>query len=180
MFRKKHASQNLAPESPETEQDTDFDTGHFRTLSDFTNCYLCEKKLSKSSMKKNCYRCGMVFCQTCRGYERKLNSRGEPDDLGSLHKVCRKCYTQEQTIGAIREHEKHFKSRRRRISDMKSKDSDEKLKRLEDISKKDQKPEYPTGNQKLIQLRGREERDYLERPEAVLSLYCMPEKVQSD
>ena len=36
MFRKKHASQNLAPESPETEQDTDFDTGHFRTLSDFS------------------------------------------------------------------------------------------------------------------------------------------------
>ena len=67
---------------------------HYCSLENATTCAneSCCKHFVWSDRKRNCCMCGKAFCRKCTKLLRKLSQNAEPDLLGTLRNVCKKCF----------------------------------------------------------------------------------------
>ena len=67
---------------------------HYCSLENATTCANenCCKHFVWSDRKRNCCMCGKAFCRKCTKLLRKLSQNAEPDLLGTLRNVCKKCF----------------------------------------------------------------------------------------
>ena len=67
---------------------------HYKPIPNAAKCasFTCRRRFGLGVRKRNCCRCGEVFCRNCTKFQRKLSQNAEPDPLGSAHPVCEKCF----------------------------------------------------------------------------------------
>ena len=73
----------------------------------------CRKRFAMLDRRRNCCKCGEVFCRRCTNYRRKLSANAVPDSFGTFQHVCKKCFNQYSLFGGSRDLIGEFSSIRR-------------------------------------------------------------------
>ena len=86
---------------------------HWKPTATASKCAnpLCRKLFSSVlDRRRNCSMCGLVFCQKCTNYNRRLSSNAQPNPLGLFYSVCQICFNFHNAFGGVTDHMREFQT----------------------------------------------------------------------
>lgn len=95
---------------------------HWANAAQASKCADCRKRFTSIlDRRRNCHKCGKVFCRHCTNYQKKLSAIAEPDPLGKFYHVCHKCFDDTTVAGQEKDLMRDFSSFRRELKELKRK-----------------------------------------------------------